>query len=242
MRKCLLAVLAAGVTLATSVELTARAASPSAAKPLAVLSATGFETLVGHADAIRGLTKAPHAPAWFESVVRLFSEGDGLAGLDRGRPWGAVVQIDGEKLSAYAFVPVTSAEMLHDSLSAHISSVSDCGGGVYHVVGSKGAKQLYAKVVGDEWIFVSKDADALADVPNDPSKLLAGMNEQYDFAVRLNVENLPSDRGEKLLESLRRQAEDKFAVSTLVSQDTLDMVLGMAGELDQVTFGWTPHR
>ena len=64
----------------------------------------------------------PAIPAWppaWKAVVTLLTQGKGLAGLDKTRPWGAVVPVSGQDrtfdqlaASYYVFVPVTDLKQL----------------------------------------------------------------------------------------------------------------------------------
>ena len=178
--------------------------------------------------------KSPEMPTWLASTFKLYAEGRGVNGLDGTRPWGAVI-FGGEKLRAYAFVPVTDAESLSWELDEYIDSVTDIGGGIQKVVGTEEGAELYAMEQGG-WLFVSDCEWCLENVVYDPTKLLDGMNKDYDVAVRLVLKNVPADEGHKILAKL-----DKVMGPTLrkmTSDETVEILGEAAFALDEVTLGW----
>jgi hypothetical protein len=230
------------VSLVLGLSVFATQAVAADAKPLVVLSMSSYDALVANPDCVKDIGQAPGAPTWFASMFRLFSQGKPLDGLDKTRPWGAVLQIQDDKLSAYGFVPVTDAQQLAAELGQYIASTSDWGNGIYRVEGTEGNKVLYAKVTETGWILVSDSVNALSDAPDDPAKVLQGLNKQYDFALRLDISNIPAEHGGKVLEKLKREADEKYGASSHIPQETLNVILGALEHLDQVTFGWVRHK
>ena len=49
---------------------------------------------------------------------------------------------------------------------------------------------LYMKQVGD-WTFVSQAPEGFASAPEDPAKLLGGLDTQYDMGVQAHIQNIP---------------------------------------------------
>ncbi len=206
-------------------------------KSLAVLSLASYDQAKFDPNSMAFVTHTPDMPTWLSGLLRLYSEGTPLAGLDHARPWGAVVQID-QGLSAYAFVPVTDAETLLSELYEHVDSAEDIGGGMYHVVGTDKSQELYAKLVGN-WLFVADSTRCLANVPDQPTSLLDGLNQKYDVALRLVTSNIPADKGQKILAQLDRWFGPALRQRT--SEATVQMLGKAAQSLADVTFGWSRH-
>ena len=206
-------------------------------KTLAVLALSSHEDLACETSTIGEIGENSDLPTWLASMLRLYDEGrDGVYGLDKSRPWGAVVQL-GDQLSAYGFVPVTDAEELGWELSSYIQSRTEVGNDVVRVVGTDGG-QLYARPVG-AWLLVSDCPEVLAAAPADPARLLGDMNQQYDVALRLKLKNVPAEQGKKLLAML-----DNKLGSTLrrvASQQTMEAIGKVAYGLDEMTLGWSPR-
>lgn len=237
MRKPVLFALTAVVTLG----LLGASALADSPKPLVVMSMSSYNTLVDDPGSIAPVAKMDKMPTWMESMIKLFAEGKQVWGLDKTKPWGAVIQLKDGKLSAYGFVPVSDPETLQSELSDHIASTVEWGYGVYKVEGTEGGKTLYAKPTDSGYIIVSNKSDTLDDVPDNPAKLLEGMDKQYDFAIRINTCNIPAEHGRKLLDKIGEELNDRFGLYSLVPETTLKVLEGAAWELDQITLGWTKH-
>ena len=239
MRKSLLCVLVLSLFLgAAAVPVMA-----DDAKPLVVMALADHDGLVAEASSLSNVAKASEMPVWLQTMFRLYIEGDQLYSLDSARPWGAVLQIDDyDDLSGYCFFPVSDPEGLLNELSEFIEDPTDIGNGIFRIDSSKDDKHLFAKVTEDGWIIASDNADTLADAPSDPGKLIKGLNKKYDFALQLNISNIPSYHGQVALERVKSELNDQFSVEALVPADTLNAIYEAAEHLDQITLGWSRHK
>ena len=239
MRKSLLLVLSVCLLLGLSPLNSAQAAD---AKPLAVLSFAGYNGLNAATSALRDVAETPNLPTWLEGMLQLYIEGQSLSSLDAARPWGAVLQCDGDNLSAYAFVPVANAENLWFDISDYIEEPKDMGNGVFRVESSSDDKFIFVRVTDKGWILAGDNPDILAAASDDPGKLINGMNKIYDFALQVNVSNVPKQQGQFALDMLRTQLQDQFNVDTFVPESTLDTIFATVANLDQITLGWSKHK
>jgi len=214
------------------------AAEAKSPQPLVVLSLSSYDDVAGEIESIAKLAEAPEMPTWLSGMLKLYGEGKEAGGLDKSRPWGAVIQL-GDGLSAYGFFPVTDPETLSWELGDYIRDVEDVGDGIYKVIGEEEGKQLYA-LPSNGWLFIADCPDVLATVPSDPAKLLRGLNTQYDAALRFELKNVPADHGKKLLAFLDKKLG--AALRKGASEQTMEIIGGAAYALDQVTLGWSEHR
>jgi hypothetical protein len=168
-------------------------------------------------------------------MIQLYAEGQDAGGLDRGRPWGVVVQ-HGDQLTAYGFVPVTDAQWLADELYEYVESTSEVSPGVYQVRGTEPGKQLYAKE-SNGWLFVSDCPEGLANVPLDPTQQLDGIHKQYDVGLRLQLNHVPAKAGKKILAELDKTVGS--ALRQMTSDKTVNILGEVAFALDEVTLGWS---
>ena len=125
-----------------------------------------------------------------------------LKGLDKDRPWGAVLFLDREKfaegirqpeqlLRFYAFVPVSDLKELLRVLEPAVGPSKDAGNGALELKNKQG-KPFYVKQV-DDWAIFSDRVERLATPPANPMKLLAGLTREYDLAIRFNPCNVPAE-------------------------------------------------
>jgi hypothetical protein len=231
MKKCFVAAWAASLLIAVT-------STAQAAKPLVVLSLTSANDVAGDVTELGEVAKAKELPTWLASMLRLYAEGNGLSGLDRSRPWGAVAQFEGDDVSGFGFVPVTDAEQLSWALDSEVRRTEDVGGGVIRVVGTETGKVLYAMEL-DGWLFVSDNESTLANLPSNPAKLLGGLDKQYDVAVRFDLKNIPEKEGGELLSLL----DEKLgrSIREHVSSETYELIGEAAKVVDDLALGRTRH-
>ena len=222
--------LSAGLLVTVSVPTLAE--SP---KPRVILSMASYDQVKMATDDVAFVKDTPGMPTWLGSFFALYAQGRDVAGLCHKRPWGAVLQ-GTDKLSAYAFVPVTDVEQLRTELASHIKSVTDVGNGVYKVEGVEEGKQIYARVANG-WVFASDRAEALENVCSDPVKLIDGMDQTYDVALRLAIKNIPAEQGRKILDHLDKLLGERLRKR--MSPGMVELLGKAAFELDEVTFGWS---
>ena len=139
------------------------AATPDAAKPLAVFAFSGYNALKSNVAYVGQLAGNPNLAVGLEVVMQLALKNQPLAGLDKDRPWGAVILLDQEKfaqgvrqpqelLSGYAFVPVTDLKALLQVLEPAVGPSKDAGDGALELKNKQG-KSFYVKQVNDWAIF-----------------------------------------------------------------------------------------
>lgn len=231
----------------------AQADSPGDPKPLAVVAFAELDELLGDIQYVGELADKPQLGKGLRAILSLVTRGKGLVGLDKTRPWGAVLRIDGEKPTGCALLPITDLEQLHQTLKPFIEEVTELDDGVYKVVGKERKKPLFVKEKDGGWLLASDNLQALAHAPADPGELFAELTEAYDVAVRLYVGNVPDEHREKFIAKVKQEAQEKlqrkdgedeqeFTVRKILTEKLLRAVVCAAKELDQVTLGWSLDR
>ena len=176
--------------LALVLILAARAQSQDA-KPIAVVSIASVNELMADANYLIGAA----GQQGFAGLIPLIVDPQ-LNGIDRTKPIGAYVTMEGiqnplEDLPGIVlFVPVTDANAVIQTLQLLFSAqIEDTNNGLKKVdLGD--AEPNYLKIQ-DGWLFGSNKAEQLADLPQDPGKLLDGLDESHDLGIRINVQNIP---------------------------------------------------
>jgi hypothetical protein len=249
-RRTLLSLLAVAVLLCGWRVWVARAGSAQEEKnlkPVAVVSLAGYDKLLGDVALAGKLSDNPDLARGLEAILKLFTKSQGLAGLDKARPWGAVVQTDGHEVTGCAFLPVTDLSKLGAALKPLLGQAEDIGDGVYKVNAQK--KPLYVKEK-DGWAFLADKPEQLVRLPADPAGLLAGMNTRYDAAVRILAANIPQEQREKFFAKMKKDAErddrqrpgepDRaWVLRKKVGEEIRRMLVTTVNDLDTVTLGWT---
>ena len=167
-------------------------------KPFITVSFAGYNALRGQIDAVGKLAGNPGLARGLEAAVTLVTQGKGLAGLDKTRPWGAVVPVSSQDrtfdllaASYYVFVPVTDLKQLAALLPDPTNGKPLAPGadGVYEIKFGPG-DHVYIMQKGS-WAFLAGNREVFKDVPADPAALLGDLPGRYALACRVSMRALP---------------------------------------------------
>lgn len=217
-------------------------------KPVVVAAFSGYAELKRDLTYLGTLAGSPEIADQLEGMLNVFTNGLGLKGLDKDRPWGASVSIspDQQKYPILAFLPVDDLASLLMSLGNFGVAPGEPKDGIYEV--KKNATSTFVKQQG-KWAYLAQDAASLAVVPADPLKMLRGLDKQYDLAVSVNISNIPQglrDMGIFLLRSayeqqMRQNAGDseQDQLQQQFQRAQLEQLVKAINELDQLTLGFS---
>ncbi len=168
-----------------------------AGKPLVIVSFAGYNALRGQIDAVGKLVGNPKLADTLELILTQATQGKGPAGLDKTRPWGAAILVNGREKgfdellgSLFAFVPVTDLKQLMALGPDPMTGRPLVPGpdGVYEI---KVPGKSFFVVQKGAWAFVANDREVFKSVPADPASLLGDLPKQYTLACRISMKNLP---------------------------------------------------
>jgi len=153
-----------------------------------VVAHKGFDELISDLEFIGEVADNQDLAGGLEGLLTIFTGGQGLEGLDKSKPWGLAVSSDGIEFQILAFMPISDLEKFTGMLGAVGASAQEEGEGVWKldVVG----QSLYLKQAGD-WTYASISPDFLANLPEDPAKLLKGIELAHDMVLQVNPQNIP---------------------------------------------------
>lgn len=209
-------------------------------KPVAVISIAHPDKLLGDIDYLAKTGGAADAGR----LVTLMA-GPYLAGLDRTKPGGAYVVMDGDTPVTVAFLATKDLTLVLASLKDSIGEPKDVGDGVKQV--GEAPLGAFIKQSG-AYAFIAQDAAHLANLPKDPLALLGGLEKTYSIAVQLNMKNLPPSLKAQALQALEDGAAsapteniDDPAQKELVEKlqaNSIKQMKMLVEETDQITIGW----
>lgn len=247
MKKSLLSPQAVALLLATALFSHAGLSqAQDLSKPILTVSLSGYKEIKSDLDFIGKLSGNPDLSKSLEGALALVTQGQGLAGLDENRPWGALVGFDGIQPQVLAFLPVTDMKKLLGALSGIIGEAKTADG-VSQI--QAGPMPLFLKEA-DGWAFISHNAEGLAKLPKDPTKLLNGLEKQYDIAIRLGVQNIPEAFRtlaidqiklgvEGGLQQLPNETDQQYEMRSKLTEKQMDALATMINELNEVTIGFS---
>ncbi|HEY4313022.1 MAG TPA: hypothetical protein VGN12_26455 [Pirellulales bacterium] len=242
MKKTLLSTIAVALLLAGSAS---RAAAQGDMKPILVVSIAGYQRVLDDLAFVGKLSDSPDLAKNLEGMITFFTQGQGLAGLDKTKPWGLAASTDGLSFQLLGFIPVTDLKKLLDALSGFLGD-PDQEDGVYKIQAGLPIP-LYMKE-HNGFAYISQDAASFSSLPKDPVALLGGLDKQYDVAVRLNVQNIPEvfrqlaiDQIKMGVEGSLEQGPDEtdaqYEERSKMTQQQMDTLVTTLNELDEVTLG-----
>jgi hypothetical protein len=249
-KKILWSVLAFAVVLGTAICARAQDDAPEM-KPVAVISFSGYAELKRDLEYLGETSGNPDMVKQLEGLLTFFTQGQGLAGLDQDKPWGAAAALPEGGFGApnlLVFLPVTDVQKLLGALAQLTGEPVDKGDGILEI--KKDANSVYVKEQ-DGWAYVAQMPDALGKLPADPMKLLGGLNEQYDLALRLNIQNVPQALRDFAVDAMKQQVErslqqaqenaddDDVQLQPQIARHQVEMLGKAINEFDAITLGWS---
>lgn len=190
--------------LTLSLGLAQQAPAQDAAKPVLVVSLSSLNEMLGDVAAMTKLADQENIGQIAVGMAGLYT-----VGLDKTRPSGLVVSLDGVEPKAIAFVPVTDLPKLLNVHKQTIGTPKDVGNGVLEI-GSDRPQPIYVKEQNG-WAFIGQSSTQLQNLPKDPSLLLGGLDKQYDIAVQVNLGNLPAELRDLAVSQLKAGYEASLA-------------------------------
>ena len=191
MRRIAASGLALAVLLAAEASGRRAAAAAEERKPLVIVSLSSHEKLIQDVRCVVDPRLTGLAVTLVRQVLGIPVDPGTLApvGLDPRRPWGLVVQSEGQSFPVYGFVPVTDlSRLLAPAVAA--GRMKPPVGGVYEL---KLADQAWHVVQKRGWAVFANSRAGLATAPADPLKVLGGPSASYDLAARVYPKNLPAE-------------------------------------------------
>ena len=238
--------------LSTQAALAADEAKQGKAKgssePIAVMTVPGYDELMKNVGFIGGLVDRPALPAMIEGGLSVFTQGKGLAGLDKSRSIGVIVHlVDNHDPEPLGFLPVTSLKQLLGSLEGLTGGpIEPDDEGIYAI--ETGPNSIYLKEQG-AWAFLARRPEFLKDTPADPLKLLEGLNEDYALGLRVFVRNIPEKQKREAIKQLEEgmkagmekqesESDAELESRRKIAKNAMGQMVQLVNETDHVTLGW----
>jgi len=216
-------------------------------KPVAVLAVAGYEQAMQDVAMIGRLTDNPNLGDGVEAIGLLLTRGQGIPGLDKERPCGAVALTNGSKMAGYVFLPVDDAGTLLDAVG-HLTKVEPVGDGVHKLQTDDGPLFVAEKSPG--WLIASKHRRVIALADGDPSPIIDGLTPEYDVAFRVFAQNIPEHHRRGALakihadhqrDSAQRpgESEHEYLIRKTVGDELVGLITTTVEDVDQITLGWS---
>ncbi|MCA9269278.1 MAG: hypothetical protein KDA41_12440, partial [Planctomycetales bacterium] len=229
---------------ALALALLAQSAYAQKAKPVLVVSVSGVKNLFDDVEYLAGAAGASE----YANLMKLMA-GPYTAGIDKTKPWGAVVKSDGDEFMPVVFVPVKKLQDVFDALEPQIGKPTDAGDGVWEITDPA---PVFVKE-HEGFAFLANEAKYLKKLPKDPIALLDGLDKQYDIAARAYLSNVSQEHKDWAIDqmkdqnrrALERQKRDKgeddpeYQLAVRLSETQIQRLSDLINDGETVTVGWS---
>jgi hypothetical protein len=199
-KKCLLSALAVCLLAGSAARSFAQDDAEAEMKPLFVASLRNYQELLDDLDFVGKVSGNDEMGKGIEGLIQLVTQGQGLVSLDKSKPWGFAVNTDGVSFQIIGFLPISDLEKFMGAISGVAGEPEKDENGVWHV---ELQGQSLAMKQHKDWTFASMGAEFLENLPDDPTKYLSGLNDNYDGAVRIYIQNIPEIFRQLAIEQLK---------------------------------------
>ncbi len=245
MKHLLLSLAAVALLVGPAARLVAKEDADAGNKTVAVVTIASYERLMGDVAFIGKLAGNPDLDKNIEGAIQLFTQGQGLNGLDKKRPLAVTLTTDGQQFQLMLLVPVTDLKQLLESLAGLIGEAADAGDGAFEL--NVFGQRVFVKETGG-WAFVAQSPDAFANLPADPLKTLGGLDKSYDLAARIYVQNVPDLYRSLFVDQLRKgveqgmtrqegESDEDYAARKKVVEAQTELLTKIVNEIEQLTIG-----
>ena len=161
-------------------------------------------------------------------------------GINRDKPLGAIIKLDGQTPLFTVFMAMDDVELFFQALEGLGIEPDDLGDGLYEI--DTGAQVIYCKT-HNGWMFVAQSENELSNLPDDPSQELRRLPEKYDLAIQINVSKVPDELKEAAIEQIRMGYENSLAqagqeVNEEMAEAQIEQMQQMMSDTDQLIVGW----
>ncbi|TWT90898.1 hypothetical protein Mal64_12970 [Pseudobythopirellula maris] len=214
---------------------------------IAVAALSGYDALLADTDYIGALVGRPGTSKMLEGMLAFFTQGKGLAGVDKSRPIGVVLQTDGAQFMPLACLPVDDLNEVLGLVQGFGIEPLDAGDGVTEL--ELPDRTIYLKPIG-AWTYVAQSPAALAAAPADPLPMLHELVAEYDLGVKVMAQNVPPMYRQIALQQMRmgveqglkqqpEESDEQFELRREMSEKQLEQLEKMINDLDQLVVGWS---
>jgi hypothetical protein len=205
--------------------------------PVLVVTIASLNKLMQDANYLTAAVGQPQAGGMFTMMAGMFTQG-----LDNTRPIGILVPMVDGSPEPIGLIPSNNVEMMLKRLEAQTGPADRLEDGT--LVVAAGPALVYVRQVGN-WAVVARNRELIDLVPADPMPLMQGLGDEYDIAFRLNVQEIPVELRDMLVEQLSqgfdqamaRQGREPDQDVAEFSKMQLEQLSRLIREADQLQFG-----
>ncbi len=220
---------------------TQKAAAAKLNGPVAIVSITNLERLLSDTIYVLRASNMQDVGGFYSVLATQYTQG-----LDRTRPLGVTVSMDGETPVPIGFLPISDRAAFFDALAPVGIEPDDLGDGLFEI--AAGGNAIYVKDANG-WLYISQTEEALDNVPANPAAALGDLPTKYDIAIKGNLQALPADLVDMMVDQIRGGFERSMAEQGDRTEEEVEKAreMGEASmaqleqsirDTEQLIFGW----
>ncbi|MEX2091576.1 MAG: hypothetical protein WD971_02815 [Pirellulales bacterium] len=254
-RSLLLAALVAAATCVSSQTLFAQATEPTEPtapageiKTVAVVGATSYDNLIGDVNFVGSLADRPELGQMLQGMIAMFTQGKGLDGVDQSKPWGVILQTDGQQFLPVGCIAVTDVNKVLAIVQGFGAQIQNGADGAKQIA-LPGGQTIHLKE-SNGWAYIGQTEAALASLPADPAAELNKIVADYDLGARVAVQNVPDQYRQMAVQAMKSGMEDglkkkddesdaEYESRRKLAEAKIAQLETMVNDIDDVVTGWS---
>jgi hypothetical protein len=250
-RSLLLAALVAVATCLPNQTLIAQATEPATPtgeiKTVAVIGAASYNNLIGDVNFIGSLADRPELGQMLQGMIAMFTQGKGLDGIDQSKPWGVILQTDGQNFLPVGCIAVTDVNKVLAIVQGFSATIKDGADGAKQISLPNG-QTIHLKE-SNGWAYLGQTEAALASLPADPAAELNKIAAEYDLGARIAAQNVPAQFRQKAVQAMKAGMQDglkkkddesdtEYESRRKLAEAQVAQLETMVNDVDDVVTGW----
>ncbi len=213
-------------------------------RPTVVVTIAPLEQMLKNLSYVLRASGAGEASGMMSGVVNAYT-----SGVDRSRPAGLAMSIDENNDPVpVVFLPITKLDEFLEPLKL-FGEIDNLGDGLYAM--SFGPQSVYAKSKEGGWLFVTMKEETLKTLSLDPMTLVGEMSKRYDISVRIDVQSIPANLKNLLIEQMKtgfesslaeqakNQSVEERAAAEAMGRQQIEQIEQMIVETREALLGWS---
>lgn len=227
---------------------TTPSAAPGEMKTVAVVGVTSYNNLINDINFLGSLADRPEAGQMVQGMLAMVTGGKGLDGIDQAKPWGVILQTDGNDFLPVGCIAVTDLNKVLAIVQNFGAQIKDGTDGVKEIALPNG-QSIHLKE-SNGWAYIGQNPDALASLPADPAAELSTIVANYDIGARVDVQAVPEQYRQMAVQAMKSGMEDglkkkddesdeDYETRRKLAEAQVAQVEQMVNEVNEVTTGWS---
>ncbi len=203
------------------------AAVANATEPVLVVTIGSVNKLMQDVNYLSSIAGQPQAGGMFTVLAGTFTQG-----IDMTMPIGILVPLVDGTPQPIAVIPTTDVKSILKRLEGQTGPADELDDGT--MVIAVGANTVYIRQTG-AWAAMASRKDLLDLTPADPTTLFKGLGNDFDLALRLQMQQVPAETRGMLVAQLRQGFEQAIEKQDRAGADaTREMAEGTLKQLEQL--------